>query len=99
VSAPEIEQAAQTEVAAKPVKLGYEIKPVAKSESDDGGVQQWREDEMADDATALTEAPVDAPVVPATLIAFAVMICGMFTQYKMENVLNNRLRKMEGGAQ
>jgi hypothetical protein len=56
--------------------LGYEIRPVAKSLSDDGGVQQWRRDEMAEDATELPEIYKDAPVALAALIAFAVFVMG-----------------------
>jgi hypothetical protein len=44
---------------------GYEIRPAAKSESsDNGGVQQWRDDEMADTAVELPIIPEDNAMVP-----------------------------------
>jgi hypothetical protein len=68
------------ETAAKPVTLGYEIKPAAKSKSDNGGVQQWRKDEMSDSAEALPEVSQDAPVAEAGVIAAILLILGMTMQ-------------------
>jgi hypothetical protein len=56
--------------------LGYEIRPAAKSERGDGGVQQWRTDEMARDAIALPDVYPNAPVVPAAILAVLVLILG-----------------------
>jgi len=68
--------AAQDSSTGRAAQLGYEIKPVAISESSDGGVQQWRKDEMADDATELPEIYKDAPITEAVIIAAFIFICG-----------------------
>ncbi|MDR0445462.1 MAG: hypothetical protein LBH17_00240 [Oscillospiraceae bacterium] len=82
-ASPEPEPQPVTDPNPPPIKLtrlGYQIQPAAKSENDDGGVQQWRRDEMADDAVALTEAPPDAPVIPAALAALTIFALGAITQ-------------------
>jgi pyruvate/2-oxoglutarate dehydrogenase complex dihydrolipoamide acyltransferase (E2) component len=65
--------------------LGYEIRPVANSLRDDGGVQQWRRDEMSQDATELPDIYKDAPVAQAAAAAFAVFILGAALQAAVIN--------------
>jgi hypothetical protein len=69
---------------------GYEIRPAARSERDDGGVQQWRTDEMAQDALALPDVYPDAPVIPAAILAVIVLFLGGALQYYIN-------RKQTGG--
>jgi hypothetical protein len=57
---------------------GYEIRPTAKSESSgNGGVQQWRDDEMADTAVELPVIPEDNAMIPVMKIgALAFLFVG-----------------------
>jgi hypothetical protein len=68
-------------VEAKPVMLGREISilppPVTQSENDEGGVQNWRADEMADTAVELPIIDEDNPMLVVAAVAFAVLfVCG-----------------------
>jgi hypothetical protein len=68
---------------------GYEIRPTAKSESSgNGGVQQWRDDEMADSAVELHVIPEDNTMTPVMVwgsLAFLVIGGGVeFVVFKKQ---------------
>ncbi|MDR2360920.1 MAG: hypothetical protein LBD85_06560 [Oscillospiraceae bacterium] len=77
---PDAAQNAEIKSEIKSAAFGYEIRPVAESESDEGGVQQWRKDEMAADAAALPDVARDAPVAEAGVIALSVLLLGAAAQ-------------------
>jgi hypothetical protein len=76
--APEADGGAQD--AAKKTRVGREIAVLnparAESEGDRGGVQNWRDEEMADTAVEMPLIKEDLPLIPLAALAFALFLLG-----------------------